>query len=71
MKNKIITGAMALTLTMGFVSCGDDFLETKYYKGIDVETGLSSTVSISTTIGSIFLPIIELKATLMVDLIIS
>ena len=34
------------------------------------ETGLSSTVSISTTIGSIFLPKIELKQTLIVDLII-
>lgn len=50
---------MALTLTMGFVSCGDDFLETKYYKGIDVETGLSSTSNVSTALGGVYYNLFE------------
>ena len=54
MKNKIITGALTLALSMGFVSCGKEFLETKYYKGVDVETGLASADNVNTALTGVY-----------------
>lgn len=38
---------MAVSLGTCLVSCGDSFLETDYYKGVDQENGLSNATTIS------------------------
>ena len=42
MKKILIHTLVAATLTAGLSGCGDSFLETKFYKGQDIEKGLTS-----------------------------
>ena len=42
MKKLILKGFALLTLAAGVSSCGNDFLETDYYSGLDIETSLNS-----------------------------
>ena len=43
-----------LALGAGMSGCGNSFLETNYYKGIDVETGLSTVDNISTALNGTY-----------------
>lgn len=54
MKKKILKAFVILALGAGFSGCGDSFLETDYYKGIDVETGLSTIDNISTALNGTY-----------------
>ena len=54
MKKYIINSLAVLAVSAGLVSCGDDFLETKYYKGIDVETALTSESNIQTALTGVY-----------------
>lgn len=52
---KLILKAFALTvLTGGVAGCGNSFLETDYYKGIDQETALNSVDNISTALNGAY-----------------
>ncbi len=42
MKKYILYSIAALTLAIGVTGCGNGFLETKYYEGIDVDEGLTN-----------------------------
>ena len=42
MKKILIHTLVAATLTAGLSGCGDSFLETKFYKGQDIEKGLTT-----------------------------
>ncbi len=54
MKKHILKAFICLILTGGIFGCGDSFLDTKYYKGIDVETGLNSVTNISTALNGTY-----------------
>lgn len=54
MKQYILKIFISLILTLGISSCGDSFLETKYYNGIDVETGLNSVNNIETALNGTY-----------------
>lgn len=41
-------------LTGGFSSCGEGFLETEYYKGVDATTGLNSVTNVSTALNGTY-----------------
>ncbi len=54
MKNFIIK-TFALAVLLGGVSaCGDNYLQTRYYRGIDVATGLNSVLNISTALNGVY-----------------
>lgn len=46
MKNIFIKALAGLMITAGATSCGDKFLETDIYSGVDLETGLSTPSSV-------------------------
>lgn len=54
MKKQILKAFIGLTLIGTLSGCGDDFFNTKYYKGIDVETGLNSVANISTALNGTY-----------------
>ena len=47
MKNYILKGVLAAMLCLGMTGCGDSFLDTDYYRGIDVDGGLTSAQNVS------------------------
>lgn len=47
MKQYIFKGLLAALLCVGMTGCGDKFLDTDYYKGIDVDGGLNSAQNVS------------------------
>ena len=47
MKNYIFKGVLAAMLCLGMAGCGDSFLDTDYYRGIDVDGGLTSAQNVS------------------------
>ena len=47
MKKYIINALTVLALAGGMTSCGDDYLDTDIYNGIDLETGLTNASNIS------------------------
>lgn len=54
MKKFIFKAFAILALAGGITSCGNDYLETKYYSGIDIDTGLSSTNNIGTALNGTY-----------------
>ncbi len=54
MKKQILKALTCLFLAGGVSGCGESFLDTKYYSGIDVETGLSSVSNISTALNGTY-----------------
>jgi len=42
MKKILLSGIAAIALSMGMTSCGDSFLETDYYRGVDAEGALNN-----------------------------
>ena len=46
----ILSGVTAVALAASFSSCGDSYLETKYYKGVDVDGALTSPELIQTAL---------------------
>ena len=54
MKKQIIKAFMVLALGAGLTSCGDSFLDTKYYGGIDAETALNSVGNIATALNGTY-----------------
>ena len=54
MKKQIIKAFALLVLGGSISGCGNDFLDTDYYKGIDVETGLNSVNNISTALNGVY-----------------
>ncbi len=53
MKN-ILKAFFLLTITTVMAGCGSKFLDTKYYAGIDAETGLSSVDNIGTALSGTY-----------------
>lgn len=47
MKNYIFKGVFAAMLCLGMTGCGDSFLDTDYYRGIDVDGGLTSAQNVN------------------------
>ena len=47
MKKYIFKGLLAAALCVGMTGCGDSFLDTEYYRGIDVDGGLNSAKNVS------------------------
>ena len=47
MKQYIFKGLLAAALCVGMTGCGDSFLDTDYYRGIDVDGGLNSAKNVS------------------------
>ncbi len=45
---------MVLTLIGGLVSCGDGFLDTDVYSGVDLDTGLNSADNVSTALNGTY-----------------
>ena len=54
MKKFILKTFAALALAGGVASCGNDFLETNYYRGIDIDTGLNSVNNIGTALNGTY-----------------
>ncbi len=54
MKKQILKLFTVLTLGTGMSSCGSDFLETDYYTGIDIDSGLSSVNNIATALNGTY-----------------
>ena len=54
MKKNILKAFAIATLGFSLSSCGESFLETDYYKGIDSEGGLSSVSNISTALNGTY-----------------
>lgn len=54
MKKNILKIAALFVLGAGLSGCGNGFLETDYYNGIDVEGGLSSVNNISTALNGTY-----------------
>ncbi|MBQ8047401.1 MAG: RagB/SusD family nutrient uptake outer membrane protein [Prevotella sp.] len=54
MKKYIYSAVAALTLAMGFMSCGDDFLDTKYYKGVDAEGSITNAELATTALTGVY-----------------
>lgn len=50
MKNNILKVLAVAAMGISMVSCGDDFLETKNYKGVDVDNGLSNASAIANAV---------------------
>lgn len=47
MKKNIFKGLVAAALCLGMASCGNSFLDTDYYRGIDVDGGLNNPQNVS------------------------
>lgn len=54
MKKLILKGFSLLVLAAGVSSCGNDFLETNYYSGLDVDTSLNSVNNLSTALNGTY-----------------
>lgn len=54
MKKYILKAFMLMALGAGMTSCGDTFLETDYYSGIDTEDALTSISKISTALNGTY-----------------
>ncbi len=54
MRKQILKIFTVITLVGGTSSCGESFLETDYYKGVDVETGLNSVNNIKTALNGTY-----------------
>lgn len=54
MKKYILKAFMLVALGAGMTSCGDTFLETDYYSGIDTEDALTSISKISTALNGTY-----------------
>jgi len=54
MKKQIIKLFSLLVLAGGIASCGNDFLDTPYYKGVESETALNSVTNITTALNGTY-----------------
>jgi hypothetical protein len=54
MKKYIFRSLLALSLAGGLASCGSDYLDTKIYNGIDLETGLTNESNIKTALSGTY-----------------
>lgn len=54
MKKFILKTFAVLALAGGVASCGNNFLETNYYRGIDIDTGLNSVNNIGTALNGTY-----------------
>ncbi len=54
MKKLVFSAVAALTLSMGFVSCGNDFLETDYFKGVDAEGAVNNADLVTTALTGVY-----------------
>lgn len=54
MKNIFIKALAGLMLTVSATSCGDKFLDTKIYNGIDLDTGLNSVNNIGSALNGCY-----------------
>ncbi len=54
MRKQIFKAFAFLMLSGGVLGCGDGFLDTKYYKGVDATTGLNSVTNISTALNGTY-----------------
>ena len=50
MKKYILNAIAIFTFATGLSSCGDSFLETDNYKGVDLEGGLNTVTNVSTAL---------------------
>lgn len=50
MKRNIFKALAVVALAASLTSCGDDFLETKNYKGVDVDNGLSNASAVANAV---------------------
>lgn len=50
MKRNIFKALAVVVLAASLTSCGDDFLETKNYKGVDVDNGLSNASAVANAV---------------------
>lgn len=54
MKKIILNALTVLALAGGMTSCGDDYLDTTIYNGIDLETGLTNASNISVALNGTY-----------------
>ena len=54
MKKHIVKACILLALGSGVSGCGNDFLETDYYAGIDVDGALSSVNNMATALNGTY-----------------
>ncbi len=54
MKNILIKALAGVTLAFSATSCGDDFLDTKIYNGIDLDTGLNSVSNVGNALNGTY-----------------
>ena len=54
MKKIIIHTLVAAAMTAGFSACGDSFLETKFYKGQDLDQGLTSVSAVDAALNGTY-----------------
>lgn len=54
MKKKILKAFTIIILAGGFSGCGESFLETDYYKGVDATTGLNSVTNVKTALNGVY-----------------
>lgn len=54
MKNIFIKALAGVMLTVGVSACGDKFLETNIYNGIDIDTGLNSVNNIGSALNGVY-----------------
>ncbi|MBR3625415.1 MAG: RagB/SusD family nutrient uptake outer membrane protein [Bacteroidaceae bacterium] len=54
MKKFILNALTVLALAGGMTSCGDDYLDTTIYNGIDLETGLTNASNISVALNGTY-----------------
>ena len=50
MKRNIFKALAVVALAASLTGCGDDFLETKNYKGVDVDNGLSNASAVANAV---------------------
>lgn len=54
MKSIYLKAAVALCIGFGAVSCGDDFLDTKIYNGVDLDKGLTTVPNIENALNGAY-----------------
>lgn len=59
MKKTLLSGIAAFSLTLGLTSCGEKFLETDYYNGVDVDGALTSANLIGTALNGTYYNLFE------------
>lgn len=59
MKKILLSGIAAFSLTLGLTSCGEKFLETDYYNGVDVDGALTSANLIGTALNGTYYNLFE------------